>query len=785
MDTNWILKYDTLETGKRSYAQESLMTLGNGYLGWRGAPVWSEFSEDHYPGLYVAGVFNRTKTRIAGRDIVNEDIVNLPNPQLMRFYVNGTHVIFDESTIVARESWVNFWDGTQTDLYTLRLNEGLVIFESTKYVDPINFHQFGFRLKIKAGFNATLRIESFIDGTVRNQNVERYRAFDNKEFEVLSVGNHLLKAKTRTTNIDIIVAAKTFISGEAFVEADSESTEKLLDVAEIEMQANESINVDKVIGVATSYETENPESLVQSIIEDLLLDNMKENSVTYWAKVWETADIVLESENEDLQRMIRLNIFHIHQAAQHHANKYLNASVGSRGLTGEGYRGHIFWDEIFVIPYYAANEPETARDVLHYRMKRLKAAQENAKINGEKGAMYPWQSGIDGDEQSQLIHLNTVDNKWEPDNSRLQRHVSLAIAYNLWIYVQLTADVSILNDGGLDVLFEISKFWLNKAKLGADGRYHITGVMGPDEYHEAYPGAAEAGVCDNAYTNLMLAWLLNWLLELPCIKGLDLKKAARKAKFDNKMAAKARAVSRNLALMINDRGVIAQYTGYFELKEVDFKAYKRKYGDIHRIDRLLKAEGLSPDEYQVAKQADMLMTIYNLGVTRTQQLVERLGYTLPKDWLRVNRDYYLERTVHGSTTSRPVFAGIDVTMRESDNALDFLIDAIGSDYYDIQGGTTAEGIHIGVMGETLEVIQNEFAGVTLRDGKFLLTPRLPKSWNRIKFTQKFQDALVKLDISQKLIVISADKNVKMCVYDKEIQLMAGGMQTFATRSFEA
>lgn len=144
--------------------------------------------------------------------------------------------------------------------------------------------------------------------------------------------------------------------------------------------------------------------------------------------------------------------------------------------------------KFFVLPYYAANEPETARDLLLYRINRLTAAQENAKVDGEKGAMFPWQSGLIGDEQSQFVHLNTVNNEWEPDNSRRQRHVSLAIVYNLWIYSQLTEDESILTDGGLDLIIETTKFWLNKAELGDDGRYHIDGVMGPDEYHEAYPG---------------------------------------------------------------------------------------------------------------------------------------------------------------------------------------------------------------------------------------------------------------------------------------------------------
>ncbi|PEG74691.1 trehalose 6-phosphate phosphorylase, partial [Pediococcus acidilactici] len=152
------------------------------------------------------------------------------------------------------------------------------------------------------------------------------------------------------------------------------------------------------------------------------------------------------------------------------------------------------------------------------------------------------------------------------------------------------------------------------------------------------------------------------------------------------------------------------------------------------------------DDYQVAKQTDTLMTLYNLGSNHVLKLVNQLGYNLPIDWLKKNTDYYLARTVHGSTTSRPVFAGIDISLGNKVEALDFLKTAIGSDYYDIQGGTTAEGIHIGVMGETLAVIQNEFGGVALRDGHFVVNPRLPDDWTKLSFKQKFRGILISLDI---------------------------------------
>ncbi|WP_332380980.1 glycoside hydrolase family 65 protein [Lactococcus cremoris] len=764
-DKDWMIQYDKQEVGKRSYGQESLMSLGNGYLGLRGAPLWATCSDNHYPGLYVAGVFNHTSTEVAGHDVINEDMVNWPNPQLIKVYIDNELVDFESA--IEKNSSIDFKNGLQIESYNVSLAKGSLTLVTTKFVDPIHFHDFGFVGEIIADFSGKLRIETFIDGSVLNQNVERYRDFDSKEFEVTQIADGLLVAKTRTTDIELAVATKTYLNGKPLKKVESGNSEIFKESIEVDLLKNQEVQFEKSIVIASSYETKNPVEFVLTELAATSVSKIQENNAIYWEKVWQDGDIVIESDHADLQRMVRMNIFHIRQAAQHGANQFLDASVGSRGLTGEGYRGHVFWDEIFVLPYYAANEPETARDLLLYRINRLTAAQENAKVDGEIGAMFPWQSGLIGDEQAQFVHLNTVNNEWEPDNSRRQRHVSLAIVYNLWIYLQLTDDESILTDGGLDLLIETTKFWLNKAELGADNRYHIAGVMGPDEYHEAYPGQ-EGGICDNAYTNLMLTWQLNWLTELS-VKGFEIPAD---------LLEESQKVRENLYLDIDENGVIAQYAKYFELKEVDFAAYEAKYGDIHRIDRLMKAEGISPDEYQVAKQADTLMLMYNLGHEHVTKLVKQLGYELPKNWLKVNRDYYLARTVHGSTTSRPVFAGIDVKLGDFDEALDFLITAIGSDYYDIQGGTTAEGFHIGVMGETLEVIQNEFAGLTLRDGYFSIAPHLPKSWTKLKFSQIFKGCQVEILIEKGQLLLTASSDLLIKVYDEEVQLKAGVQANF-------
>jgi trehalose 6-phosphate phosphorylase len=769
MTTNdWQIVYTNLPKGVESYGQESLLTLSNGYLGWRGAPVMATFTDDNYPGLYVAGVFNQTSTPVAGKDVINEDMVNLPNPQLIRLAVDGQPIDFNPS---ARRAILDMQTGKLTEQLEFKLAQGSFTLESVKVLDPVNYHQFAEQLTITADFDAKLTVSGLIDGTVTNQNVKRYRDFNSQEFEVLKTQDHYLHAKTLASKIDLIVGAN--LTHQDSVAATDYQAQQVTDHIDVNLKANEPQQFERVMAVATSYESKTPVEIVENALSTTTFTKVLNASRLYWKQVWATNDIVLKSSTKDLQMLVRMNIFHLHQAAQHLANKDLDASVGSRALTGEGYRGHIFWDELFVVPYYAANEPETAYDILQYRLKRLKAAEKNAASENEAGAMYPWQSGMYGDEQAQIIHLNPVDNSWISDNSRLQRHVSLAVAYDMWIYTHLTNDYRLLNNGGLDVLLQTSKFWLNKV-TEQDGQYHLAGVMGPDEFHEAYPNSNEAGIKDNAYTNIMLAWALNWLLDLEHSQQVDFDKAASSNDFDASLLEKAKQVAHHLAISINDDGIVEQYDGYFQLKELDFAAYAEKYGDIHRVDRLLKAEGKDSNDYQANKQADFLMLMYNFDAKLTHDLItKQLGYALPKNWLSINRDYYLARTVHGSTTSRPVFAGIDVALDETKRAAEFLETAIKSDYDDIQGGTTAEGIHIGVMGETLVVIQNDFAGVNLQGEQVTVDPKLPANWEHLKFSQRFRNVLLNFEFTQQNVMIEADHDTSVLVLGHEVNLQAG------------
>jgi trehalose/maltose hydrolase-like predicted phosphorylase len=263
--------------------------------------------------------------------------------------------------------------------------------------------------------------------------------------------------------------------------------------------------------------------------------------------------------------------------------------------------------------------------------------------------------------------------------------------------------------------------------------------MGPDEFHEAYADSKEGGLRDNAYTNIMSVWMWKQIEEiLPKLDADFLKKVYEKIGFTSSELEKWNEIASNMNLLVSDEGIIAQYDGYFDLKELDWDYYRNKYGNIHRMDRVLKAEGKSPDEFKVAKQADTLMLFYNLSNNKVTELIENLGIKLPKDYIEKNLEYYLQRTSHGSTLSRVVHSYLAQQIEKQDLSWEMFQQAITSDYNDIQGGTTAEGIHSGVMAGTIWIIYAAFAGIDFSGEKPVANPKLPKHWRSLKFKLKYK-----------------------------------------------
>ena len=278
--------------------------------------------------------------------------------------------------------------------------------------------------------------------------------------------------------------------------------------------------------------------------------------------------------------------------------------------------------------------------------------------------------------------------------------------------------------------------------------------MGPDEFHEKYPGTTKPGFKDNAYTNLLIVWTLKKAQE--ALDNLPQKvksKFLKKFQISQKELNDWKDITKRMKIIINDKGIISQFDGYFKLKELNWAAYKLKYGNIQRLDRILKAEGKSPNNYKVAKQADVLMLFYLLPASEIRVLLYNLGYKTDRSILEKNYNYYLKRTSHGSTLSRVVHCYLSERLGKMREAWDWYNDVIKSDIYDVQGGTTPEGIHTGVMGGSIHIAIQAFAGISVGKNKIYIMPRLPKKWLSIKFHIFHMGTWISFTITKQDVII--------------------------------
>jgi len=779
----WEVVYHGYTPGKDEYSVESLLTVGNGFLGLRGTTPEMEIADENYPALYLASLYNTAASQVADRTIYNEDFVNAPNLQKIFLIVNEERVDIANNQVLSMKRRLDLKTGLFESWTTVQLTDGKELAIHTKKIASMaNVHQFNLSYTFTPlNFSGDITVVSEADGAVYNYNVARYRSLSREHLEVTKRQiNHnyvALTAKTNTSNITIAQQAKLYYD-ETLAELTTEETDtKISQTLTLQAQEGTAYTFEKTVLVDQYREHEDIPTIDFSA-DFPTFEESYQASAAAWKALWATAGIEIDGDLMS-QKMLNLHTFHLLASASPNGNKNLDASVTARGLHGEAYRGHIFWDELFILPFYIIHFPETAKELLLYRYRRLEMAKKDAKKAGYEGAMFPWQSGLDGTEQSQELHLNPISGEWKEDHSRLQRHVSLAIAYNVWQYWHNTNDVAFMEKYGLELMLEIAQFWQSAATFDeTTQRYFIDRVMGPDEFHESYPNAEKGGLKNNAYTNMMVVWLfeeierLNEQLSSEIVQSIQAKAGITQQQIE-KMAA----MKHQLGLEINENGIIAQFEGYFDLKDLDWDHYKEKYGNIYRMDRILNAEGESADAYKVAKQADSLMIFYNFSKEQVRLILEDLNYQLPNDYVERNLNYYLERTSHGSTLSRVVHAQLAAMVDDQDLACKLYQEALYSDYRDIQGGTTAEGIHAGVMAATLFIPLTTFAGLDIRKAMISFEPNLPAAWNAITFNLTIRGIHLHVTATKTALQVTADQATTIEVNGQPIELTANKQAT--------
>jgi len=788
----WYLNYHGFEPGDEKL-RETLTTIGNGYLGTRGAYECECASYYFYPGTYISGVFNKTPSDVQGREIWNNDFVNCPNWLPLSFKIgSGDFTSPLSMEILSYSHRLNMREGVmERDLVVKDQVGRITRISSSRIASMADPHLLAIKFDFTPlNYTARITMRSAIDGNVKNDGVARYSSLNTQHLQRVGGGKAddgiFLHMETSHSRYQVVMTAKVKTTEDGRnLDVPKRVIQSRANVAEemdFQAKANHCYSIEKFVYVRTSLDRK-PGDLKEMCLDGLrsakTFKGVYGPHVKSWKALWQKADIRVTGDRF-VQRVLRLHIYHLLVTASPH-NVNRDAGMPARGLSGEAYRGHIFWDEVYIQPFYDANFPEISKALLMYRYNRLDAAREYARENGYIGAMYPWQTADDGSEETQEVHYNPDSKDWGPDLSRRQRHVSIAVFVNTWRYIAWSDDKTFLKDYGAELMLDIARFWGGIAEYEkATDKYHIDGVMGPDEFHEELPDRDEPGLRDNAYTNIMVVWLLERSLEvLEELPPKALKKIRTKIGLTDEEIGKWRDMTTKLNVIMNDEGVISQFDGYMELDELDWESYRKRFYSIHRMDRILKAEGDSPDHYKVAKQADTLMTWYILEPEEVARILCQLGYKVddPQELLKVNYDYYEQRTSHGSTLSKVVHAVISRYIYPSEISWDWFMEAMRSDIGDTQGGTTIEGIHTGVMAGTIEVVKQDFAGLNMSSTPMKVDPDLPEHWGemRLSFIRKsiWFDLVIESNRVNMTAYHKGDKVVPVEIFGKRYDLKPG------------
>lgn len=571
--TGWPWRYEGYDPADERL-RESLCTLANGYFATRGALPECAADAVHYPGTYAAGCYNRLTSEVAGRQVENEDMVNLPNWLPLRFGLAEQQWLTpDAGNVLDHEQVLHLSDGLLERRTRYGLGDaGALCVRQLRLVHMADPHLAALRTEFTAeGFAGKLDVEAALDGGVTNSGVSRYRALDDRHLVHVHTGTAgadtvWLRCRTRTSDIRIGLAARLEAGAPAVIR---HTPSRAVQRVRLHLAPGQTVTVDKTIALHTSRDpaiSDPLDAALDRVEAAPGFDELLTSHRTAWNQLWRRARLDVPGE---AGRVLRLHLFHILQTLSPHTAD-LDVGVPARGLHGEAYRGHVFWDELFVLPYLNLHFPEVSRALLHYRYRRLERARANARAIGRRGALYPWQSGSDGREETQELHLNPHSGRWLPDHSRLQRHVGSAVAYNVWHYCEASGDAEFLHTKGAETLLQISRFWADSATYDDSlGRHRIRGVVGPDEYHDAYPGAQKPGLDDNAYTNVTAAWVLTRALEvLRALPEPRRQELVERTGLDGGELEKWEEVSRTLHVPLHD-DVISQFDGYGDLAELD------------------------------------------------------------------------------------------------------------------------------------------------------------------------------------------------------------------------
>jgi len=448
-----------------------------------------------------------------------------------------------------------------------------------------------------------------------------------------------------------------------------------------------------------------------------------------WAQRWRDAEVVIEgtADAEADELAARFAVFHLLSAAPDSGE----AAVGARGLTGEAYGGHVFWDaDVFVLPALAAVRPRAARAMLEYRVRRLPAARAAARAQHRSGARFPWESAGDGSDVTPRLVRGAHGEVIRIATGTHEEHIVADVAWSAVQYTAWSGDEGFcVREGGRDLVVEAARYWASRIRRDAGSRGHLYGVMGPDEYHEV--------VDDNAYTNVMARWNL--------VRGAELLEGGGQVE-DAQEATRWRELAGSLVDGWNaDRGLYEQFAGYFDLDPLVVAQFARA---PVAIDMLLGPRRVARS--QLIKQADVLMLHH---LVPDEVVAGSLAACL---------DFYEPRTAHGSSLSPAISASLLARDGRPEDALEHFRMAARLDLDDLTG-TTAGGLHLATMGGVWQALAYGFLGLRAVPFGLSVDPCLPQAWAALSLRLRFRGRRVKVRATHEQVAIACDGPISVSI----------------------
>ncbi len=751
-EPKWLI-YEKGWKPERQQVMESLLAIGNGYVGSRS--VLEGIPLNASAGTYFAGIYDITGAQVT-------EIINAPNPFSFKVIIDGEKLELGSMDYIDHIRVLDMKKGMliRNTLF-LNRNKKRFDFQSLRFISRNNMHIACMQIYLTPlDKKCKITVESVVDTAVTNKGLiteGRKKHFHIIDVEKIGRINYLC-VKTLEKEILLSYASQLNIKKENRIFSAPHRTFKLW------LKKGETVCFTKYFSFFTSKDT-NPKRIKNKTVKTLQTAVKKEinrlitEHSKAWLKKWENSNIEIEGAPE-IEKKVRFNIYHLLISAD---ESIKDVSICARTLTGEGYRGHIFWDtEIFILPFFTYTNPQIAKNLLLYRYNRLDAARYNARLRGYKGAMFPWESADTGQEETPSWYKDTQGNIKNVTTGEFEQHISADIAYAVYHYFVVTKDLEFMIKYGLEIIIETARFWVSRVKFNKKKKkFEIKHVTGPDEYHE--------DVNNNAYTNLMAKWNLETANKL--YKMLKQNHRATVFRLMNKIDLTVKEVGnfRNIANRIyipfsKKKNIIEAFDGYFKKRKLPILRFDKNHLPI-------APKGISNfEKTQFQKQPDTIMAFYLLSDSFNKRLKKE------------NYVYYIKRTLHRSSLSPSLSSTIGVEVGDKTNAYKYFLTSVNIDLKNIYNNTS-EGIHGASLGGTWQAVINGFAGMRIENRVLSFNPRLPASWKKIKFSVKWEGFNIFIDVDKEKIMFSfysnrVDDYIPIKVYGKLRNIRANKTSIF-------